>query len=66
MPSVSKAQHSAMEAAAEGDSKLGIPKKVGKEFVEADTRGKSYSKAKPHKARGRELSKRLGVLPAKR
>jgi 8-oxo-dGTP pyrophosphatase MutT (NUDIX family) len=36
MPSVSKAQHNAMEAAAHGHSNLGIPKKVGEEFVAAD------------------------------
>lgn len=36
MPSVSKAQHNAMEAAAHGHSTLGIPKKVGEEFVAAD------------------------------
>lgn len=36
MPSVSAAQHRAMEAAAHGHSTLGIPQKVGKEFVRAD------------------------------
>lgn len=36
MPSVSGAQHRAMEAAAHGHSTLGIPKKVGKDFVAAD------------------------------
>lgn len=34
--SVSEAQHRAMEAAAHGESTLGIPKKVGKEFVRKD------------------------------
>ena len=34
--SVSQAQHNAMEAAAHGQSTLGIPAKVGKEFVDAD------------------------------
>jgi len=34
--SVSQAQHNAMEAAAHGHSTLGIPAKVGKEFVDAD------------------------------
>ena len=33
MPVKSKAQQKAMYAAAEGESTLGIPKKVGKEFV---------------------------------
>jgi hypothetical protein len=36
MPSVSEKQHNAMEAAAHGHSTLGIPKKVGEEFVAAD------------------------------
>ena len=34
--SVSEAQHNAMEAAAHGSSTLGIPEKVGKEFVDKD------------------------------
>jgi hypothetical protein len=34
--SVSPEQHRAMEAAAHGSSKLGIPEKVGKEFEQAD------------------------------
>lgn len=33
MPSVSKSQNAAMHAAAAGKSTLGIPKKVGAEFV---------------------------------
>lgn len=37
MPSVSAAQHRAMEAAAHGHSTLGIPEAVGKEFVAADS-----------------------------
>jgi hypothetical protein len=36
MPSKSSAQHRAMEAAAHGHSTLGIPAKVGREFVRAD------------------------------
>ena len=35
MPIKSKAQKAAMHAAASGKSNLGIPKKVGKEFVSA-------------------------------
>lgn len=34
--SVSEEQHKAMEAAANGESKLGIPEKVGKEFTSKD------------------------------
>jgi hypothetical protein len=41
LPVVSKQQQKAMYAAAEGKSTLGIPKKVGKEFVKA-------GKAKPN------------------
>ena len=42
MPSVSKAQHGAMEAAAHGKSTLGIPKSVGQDFAKAD-KGKKFS-----------------------
>ena len=37
MPPKSKAQRGAMGAAAAGRSTLGIPKKVGKEFMKSDT-----------------------------
>jgi hypothetical protein len=36
MPSKSEAQHRAMQAAKAGHSTLGIPQKVGAEFVAAD------------------------------
>jgi hypothetical protein len=36
----SQAQRGAMQAAAQGKSTLGIPKKVGKEFAKGDTGGK--------------------------
>jgi Uncharacterized protein conserved in bacteria (DUF2213) len=39
--SVSEPQHKAMEAAANGESSLGIPKTVGKEFADAD-KGKKF------------------------
>jgi hypothetical protein len=39
--SVSAPQHAAMEAAAHGNSTLGIPQSVGKEFAEAD-KGKNF------------------------
>lgn len=52
MPSVSTKQHNAMEAAAHGHSTLGIPKKVGQEFVSADKakskRKHSAKKVYPH------------------
>lgn len=40
MPPVSEDQRKAMQAAAHGDSTLGIPKKVGEEFAAADPGGK--------------------------
>lgn len=43
MPSVSAKQHRAMEAAAHGHSTLGIPKKVAKEYVDADEGRKTRS-----------------------
>lgn len=48
MPSTSDKQHGAMEAAAHGKSKLGITKKVGKEFVAADKKRHSAKKVYPH------------------
>lgn len=50
MPARSQAQRRAMYAAANGKSTLGIPKKVGKEFVAATPAGnlpKRAPKAKP-------------------
>jgi len=47
MPSTSQAQSRAMHAAAEGKSTLGIPKKVGKEFVSAD-HGRKIGKLPKH------------------
>lgn len=40
MPNVSEAQRRAMAAAAAGRSTLGIPQKVGKEFMAHDKGGK--------------------------
>ncbi len=55
MPMQSKAQERAMYAAAEGKSTLGIPKKVGKEFVKAGP-----AKAKlPARAPNPEHAKKL-------
>jgi hypothetical protein len=45
MPMQSEAQRRAMHAAASGKSTLGIPKKVGREFVAADEGGKLPKKA---------------------
>ena len=51
-PSKTPKQHRAMEAAAHGKSTLGIPKKVGKEFVAAD-KAKTPGQPKP-KPKGRK------------
>ena len=40
MPPKSEAQRRAMRAAAAGNSKIGIPKKVGREYSKADKGGK--------------------------
>ena len=47
MPSTSKRQHAAMEAAAHGKGKVGIPPKVAKEFVAAD-HAKTHKHPKYH------------------
>lgn len=44
MPYVSKAQQKAMGAAASGKSTLGIPKKVGEEYIEAGPAKKKLPK----------------------
>jgi hypothetical protein len=54
MPAVSEAQRRAMYAAKAGKSTLGIPQKVGAEFVAATPPGKLPAKA-PKKS-----AKRLG------
>ena len=47
MPMRSQQQRKAMWAAASGKSTLGIPKKVGREFAEADQGGKLPKRVKP-------------------
>ena len=49
MPPVSQNQRKAMFAAAAGKSTLGIPKKVGREFVKSDKGGKLPRKVKKEK-----------------
>jgi hypothetical protein len=44
---VSQAQRGAVYAAAQGDSTIGIPKKVGSEFVKGDKPGALPEKAPP-------------------
>ncbi|VWB67105.1 hypothetical protein [Burkholderia lata] len=52
MPMKSKAQNRAMHAASEGRSKIGIPKKVGKEYDSAQ-HGKS-TKSLPERKRSKK------------
>ena len=49
MPPVSERQRRAMGAAASGKSNIGIPKKVGKEFIKADKGGKLPARAPKRK-----------------
>lgn len=53
MPSVSAKQHRAMEAAAHGHSTLGIPAKVAKEFVAADSAKAKGFKGAAEKAKAK-------------
>jgi hypothetical protein len=47
MPVVSEAQRKAMYAAKEGRSTLGIPKKVGADFIAATPKGKKLPARAP-------------------
>ena len=53
MPYKSEAQRAAMYAAASGKSTLGIPKKVGKEFVKAGPASNKLPNKVPKRASGR-------------
>ena len=53
MPMESKQQMKAMYAAAEGKSTLGIPKKVGKEFIKAGKAKPNLPKTVTKRASGR-------------
>lgn len=53
MPYESKAQKGAMFAAAAGKSTLGIPKKVGKEFVKAGPTSNKLPNKVPKRTAGR-------------
>jgi len=57
-PPVSEAQRKAMWAAASGNSDIGIPQEVGKEFAAADTGGKLPE----NKTKKQELDKNTGPL----
>jgi hypothetical protein len=56
MPSKTAKQHRAMAAAAHGKSNIGIPKKVGEEFLAADKGKKKFKKG----------SRQFGLPKAKR
>lgn len=62
MPIESKAQQRAMYAAAEGKSTLGIPKKVGKEFVDAGPAKAKLPQHTPKKATGEHARKLAAAL----
>lgn len=51
MPATSEKQRKAMGAAASGRSTLGIPARVGREFIKVDPGGKLPKKAKAPKAK---------------
>lgn len=57
MPAKSKDQLNAMRAAAAGKSTLGIPAKVGKEFVEATPKGAKLPQKKSKKGRDYQFTK---------
>jgi hypothetical protein len=64
MPVVSQAQNAAMHAAAEGSSTLGIPKKVGQEFVSA-SHGKSVKKLPKHVRKAAKGAMKRGMISEK-
>jgi hypothetical protein len=51
MPPKSEAQRKAMAAAAHGNSTLGIPRKVGRDFIDADKGGKLPKHTKPKRGK---------------
>ena len=64
MPAKSQAQLRAMYAAAAGKSNLGIPQKVGAEFVQATPKAKRRSLMLHHKAAAKGLTLvRVGYEP---
>lgn len=60
MPMVSQAMRGAMYSAAEGKSKLGIPKKVAREFVATDRPGKLPARKKSKSKKNAGLINRSG------
>ena len=67
MPSVSKKQHNLMALVANNPAaskRLGIPQKVGKEFVEAD-KGRKFSEGGPMKESKEMMKKEVGFMKKK-
>lgn len=64
MSVVSKAQNAAMHAAEEGRSTLGIPKKVGREFVKGQNPG-SVKKLPMHVRKQARRMARRGMISEK-
>lgn len=63
MPSESQAQHNAMEAAAHGNSTLGIPASVGKEFVRADKAVHPFRRKRRRKRGGKKHRSTVSSAP---
>lgn len=64
MPPVSERQRRAMFAAKAGKSNLGIPQKVGAEFVKTDPGGKLPKSAPKHEGGGPVYTKGTGPVSA--
>jgi hypothetical protein len=64
MPVVSKAQNAAIHAAEAGKSTLGIPKKVGAEFVKGQTKG-SVKKLPTHVKKTAKRAINRGMISEK-
>jgi hypothetical protein len=64
MPSSSRAENAAMHSAAEGNSTLGIPKSVGKDFVKAD-HGRKVGKLPKHVKRKAKRLAKSGMISEK-
>lgn len=66
MPPVSQAQRGAMAAAAAGNSNVGIPASVGKDFMAADKGGKLPERKKKPGTRSSRMYKSKGIAGQKR
>jgi hypothetical protein len=64
MPMESKAQNAAMHAAAEGESTIGIPEKVGKKFV-AESHGQKVKRLPQHVRKKAKRAMKQGLISEK-